>query len=561
MPSLKVNNFGGIAPRISDRLLPPGAATIAENCKLWSGEIRPFRSPREDTAPLQLGFIESLYQINGVWLSWNKDVDVVRASIPGDTTGRIYYTGDGAPKVSNVALVSSGTPPYPTQAYTLGVTAPSAPPTLVLGGGGSGVPQVTFYIYTYVTSFGEEGPPSDPSTSVTTLNGQLVTVSGFNPPSSANVDRIRVYRTSTGTGTDYLFVDEIPVTQATYADATLDADLGERMVSQQWYPPPVNMVGLVGHPSGAVAGFVGNQLFISEAGQPHAFPPEYVKVVDYPIVALGVYGNTIVVTTSAFTYLVSGSDPRSMSIEKLPDPYPCVSKRSLVSGDRGVIFATNDGLIWVGFGGLRMITRDIITRDEWAEWNPTSMHGAVFDGRYVGFFLDEQNRDYDFVDPQGRGFIFDYNDQASGSDNRDKLTLLTFYATAVYASPDTNLHYVRRESRRNTLMEWEAGTGYLPYRWRSKALTMPYITTFAAAKVVGQHAWKGDALTGRNVEFSLWAGTHEKYRRPVTTSEPFRLPRFYRETEPWYLQVEGTEYVQMIHMATSMEDLREDARG
>jgi hypothetical protein len=557
MPSIRVQNMGGIAPRISRRLLPLNAATLAENCKLWSGEVHAFRSPRVDDSVLKAGFVETIYNLNGYWLSWNTDVDVVRGFIPGDTTGRIYFTGDGAPKITNVALATA-TPPYPTQAYQLGVAAPTVAPSVALGAGGVGTALLRYYIYTFVTAFDEEGPFSPVSLGLNTLDTQQVFVSGFSTPTSQNVNRIRIYRLSTGTaGSEYLFVDEIPVGQLSYVDTVAELELEESAVSQNWFPPPVNMVGLVAHPNGFLAGFVGNQLYISESYQGHAFPPAYVKVFDYPVVALGVYGNTIVVATAGYVYLVSGIDPRNLTVDKLPDPYPCVSKRSMASGDRGVIYASNDGLVSVGYGGLQVISRDVLTRDDWQLWNPRSMHGVIFDGRYTGFYPQDQGEDYSLVDPRGAGFIFDYNDRATGVDQRDKLTTLNFYTTAVYASPDTTMYYVRRQDRTNTLLEWEAGDGYLKYRWRSKAFVAPYLTTFAAAKVVGQFARRGRPANGRAVVFELVVGDEVKYRREVTSSEPFRLPRLYREVEPWYLYVEGTEFVQEIHVATSMEELKE----
>lgn len=557
MPSIDIQNFGGIAPRLSDRLLPQNAATIAENCKLWSGEIRPFRAPRIDDTVLKDGMLETVHNINGFWLSWNGDVDVVRGFIPGDTTGRVYYTGDGKPKVTNVSLATEAAP-YPAKAYDLGVEAPAAAPTAVPGTGGAGASASRFYLYTFVTTFDEEGPPSNPSIGLNVANGQVVTLSAFSAPTLPNVDRIRIYRTDTGTsGTEFVFVDEIPVGQASYVDTVLEADLGERLVSQQWYPPPANMIGLVSHPNGFVAGFIGNQMYVSEPYQPHAYPPEYVKVFDYPIVALGVYGNTIVVATSGFTYLVSGVDPRNLTVEKLPDPYPCVSKRSMASGDRGVLYACNSGLVWVGFGGIQVVTRDVLTRDEWKAYNPATIHGVIYDGHYIGYYLYDQGQDYTLVDPAGAGFIFDYTDRATGIDQRDKLTTRTAYATAVYTDPDSQLYSVMRKGRHNILVQSEMGEGYIPYRWRSKAFVMPYITSFGAAKVVARYAWKDDPPTGREVRFTLIVGTKVKYSRMVKTNEPFRLPRFYREVEPWYVQVEGTEFVCEIHIATSMNELNE----
>jgi hypothetical protein len=54
-------------------------------------------------------------------------VDVATAQIEGDSSQRIYYTGDGIPKVTNFTMATSGTE-FPTTSYTLGLPLPAATP-------------------------------------------------------------------------------------------------------------------------------------------------------------------------------------------------------------------------------------------------------------------------------------------------------------------------------------------------------------------------------------------------------------------------------------------------
>lgn len=550
MPSLRVQNFGGIAPRISDRLLPTELATVAENCDLSSGEIRAYNNLRLDSdISLSGGEVQTIYNLDGYWLSWSSDVDVVRGFVPGDLTGRIYYSGDGPPKSTDRILATTAAP-YPSGSYPLALQPPQNNPTLLFGSNpGSGSPKVRFYIYTFVTGYGEESAPSPVSGGVEALDGQSIVLGEMAISSHPNALSKRIYRTSTGTtSTEYLFVAEIPNTTITFTDEILEVNLGERLVSEDWLPPPDNLSGLVAHPNGFITGFVGNQLYVSEAYQPHAYPAEYVKVLDYPIVAVGVFGNTFVVTTTGYTYLVTGITPRNLTVERLPDPYPNVSKRSLVSGDRGVIYGSNDGLIWVGYGGLQVVTRDVLTRKEWSRWNPNTLHGVAYDGKYVGFYRDSQVVPSPFNRVEGAGFMFDYGDRATGISARDRLTTLNFYASASFASPTVNLHFVVPNPN-STLAEWNAGSGLLGFKWRSKAFVMPYLTTFAAAKVVND--FKGP------VNFRLVVGNRERYSRTVVSSEPFRLPRFYREVESWFVEVSGVSDIQEIHLSTSMQELAE----
>ena len=46
MGSVKLQKFLGEAPKISEELLPDGAAQTAYNVKLYSGDLIPYRTPK-----------------------------------------------------------------------------------------------------------------------------------------------------------------------------------------------------------------------------------------------------------------------------------------------------------------------------------------------------------------------------------------------------------------------------------------------------------------------------------------------------------------------------------
>ena len=132
MAGVKITNFLGKAPKISPELLPNTAAQIAENCKLYSGDLIPFPQPVVVDNTERTGTIKTLYALRNPndsndlkWLSWLTNVDIAVASSNLQDEQRFYYTGDGAPKVSNYALATSGSGPYPTSYYDLGLPLPS----------------------------------------------------------------------------------------------------------------------------------------------------------------------------------------------------------------------------------------------------------------------------------------------------------------------------------------------------------------------------------------------------------------------------------------------------
>lgn len=547
MPSIRLQNMGGIAPRVSPRLLPLSAAQIADGTKLWSGEVRAFRTGKVLPDPMPSPVVQTIFHIAGAWLAWRADVDVVIGFTPNDTLGRVYYTGDGNPKVIQ-QVVAASEAPTPTSAYSLGVVPPAHAPIVTATPPGS--PQeFRTYVFTWVTSFSEESVPSPPSDVVNVQDGTPVTIDFSSSLPPTNVSRVRIYRSNGG---PFIFVKEVPAfVGSTIESLTNDEISGnEQLVSQHYYPPNPTMQGLIGTANGFLAGFWGNRVGFSEPYQPHAWPPEYVKIFDYPIVALATYGTTIVVFTTGYIYLIDGVDPRNLSVARVPDMYPCVSKRSVSSGDRGIYYACDSGLGFVGSGGVQIVTKDLMDEDDWQKWKPATMHGTVFDGFYFGFFRgDMQTSD---PNPNGAGFMLDINDRATGSYERALLTTIPFYATAVFASPDTRLHYVRANLTVSTLYEWDRGIGYEPYQWRSKQIVFPYLVSFACAKVV---CACGD---GREVRVRLLDGACDDvvFDRVITTPNPFRLPAI-RSRLDWAIELTGTGDVQEVHFATSMTDLAE----
>jgi hypothetical protein len=132
MAGVKITNFLGKAPKISPELLPNTAAQVAENCKLYSGDLIPYPQPVVVANTGRTGTIKTLYALRDPtnpsepkWLSWTTDVDIAVASSNMQDEQRFYYSGDGTPKVSNYDLATTGAAPYPVSYYDLGLPAPS----------------------------------------------------------------------------------------------------------------------------------------------------------------------------------------------------------------------------------------------------------------------------------------------------------------------------------------------------------------------------------------------------------------------------------------------------
>lgn len=180
MAAVKIISFLGTAPKISPELLPNTAAQIANNCKLYSGDLLPYPQPVVVANTSRTGTIKTLYALRNpssnalVWLSWLTNVDIAVASANEEGEQRFYYTGDGAPKVSNYALAISGAAPYPTTYYALGLDVPPDSAQLT----------TTFTTFTQKTSSSYARDAGNIVTLVTSAahglrSGNTITVSGF----------------------------------------------------------------------------------------------------------------------------------------------------------------------------------------------------------------------------------------------------------------------------------------------------------------------------------------------------------------------------------------------
>lgn len=160
--------------------MPNTSGQIAKNCKLYSGDLIPYPEPVVVDNTFRTGTIQTLYALRDPdtqtleWLSWPTEVDIARLATDEDNEQRFYYTGDGAPKVSNYELATSGPKPYPVEGYDLGLPLPpdGSEPTTVAA---------TFTEKNTSAFSRDAGNIAGITTSVAhgLRSGNIITVSGF----------------------------------------------------------------------------------------------------------------------------------------------------------------------------------------------------------------------------------------------------------------------------------------------------------------------------------------------------------------------------------------------
>jgi hypothetical protein len=243
------------------------------------------------------------------------------------------------------------------------------------------------YVYTWVSTYGEEGPPSPPTLLDGWSNGVWTVGLWTPPPNDLGVLRtlkdINIYRTVPGQGgaTVFFFVDTVPIGTAQYVDANPNntVALNQQLQSTNWFPPPENLQGLTVLQNGMVAGFTTNEIWFCEPYRPHAWPPGYVLTVDYPIVGLGVTSGTLVVMTDSNPFIITGQTPGQMTQSKCAHPHSCSSRGSIISGDAAVTYMSQNGLIQVTPAGVATNTTDLwFTREKWQQLTPQKYGRSIF---------------------------------------------------------------------------------------------------------------------------------------------------------------------------------------
>lgn len=467
--AIKLTSFLARIPRTAERLLPDMAAQEADNINVSSGELRPIRPLAEVFTPTAAPVL-SMYraEYNGAekWQTWTQDVDVAKAPLSYDVEPRYYWTGHGCPRYAKYT-------DFGTTDYALGIPNPTQKPSAsATGGVGSTINRTYCYTF-YQPSTGEESGPSPIADVASGKVDGTWTIAGFsNTPvndRAANYNtsslKQRLYRTS-GTASTFQLVAERAVATTDWTDILTDAQiLGDELISADWEPPPVGLTGILCLPNGSMVGFAGNEICYSEPFQPHAWPIAYRQAVSFPIVGIAAFGTVVVVATTSVPYVADGADPSVVQCDRIDKPWPCLSKRSVTSVGDGVVFATRDGLVYVGTGGAQILTESFFTKEEWEPLNPASMVATMVNDRiYVAFTPTDGSTSLLAIKPRESAVISN----------------VTLAASELYTDPNNGHLYVAD----GKVYQFDAGAGSrMTYNWLSKEIELPEPVNLGACLV------------------------------------------------------------------------------
>lgn len=578
MASLRFAQFSGEIPRLLSRLLPDTGSQHSENVRLDDGGLTPVRKSRQEHVFTGMTDIQTIYKHGAEWLAWETVVNAVPGPV---ATDRLYYTGDGVPKMRVGTDVYDLAVPFPTAALSGSVT-----------GVGSGDVTTRLYVYTFVTDYDEESEPCPLSADINWQAGQTVTLSGFQAaPAGRAITKQRIYRSqsSNQSGTDLFFIAERTASTSNFVDTYTPEQFGEVLPSRDWNQPPDDLAGLIAMPNGMLAAFYGKELCFCEPYRPHAWPEKYRLTASYPIVGLGAYGSTVVAGTQGYPYVASGNAPESMVEEKIEVNLPCINGRGVVDLGYSVAYPSNDGLVVVSNGGATVATDALFTRADWQRFAPGSIVSSQFSGRYFA--------SYAYLEIDGETLnqgtiVIDLTGQ------QPFLTRGTFKAAAYhYDLPTGALYFLVG----NEVFEYDAlGQTNEIMTWKSKRIVLPAPATFGAILVesgnaetaeerqarldeiaaveasnaalfaqdsigsevdgaeVDLFAMNGDALQTIPADKYISVKVYADGELIRTVSQMDSVKRIRaKRAKVWEIQVNGTAEVEQITMATTARELNE----
>lgn len=381
MASIRITEFGGLLSDTSARLLPVVHATVAHNCLLWDGTLR----PQADWIQLWQKNTDTEKEIRGVaffesrdWLLVAKSFDPLIVDGQPFLTARMIGAGpDGnvceyrldanAEVPINVALASVG----------IGGNVVWTPQFLSTKGVQRTYGATRVRVLDNAAAMQESALtvlPEQPTDVV--YDGDLaeITVSVANVGDGAT--HVRIYRSVSGftTGealnnaldTNWHLLAQVPIPASgtvVYNDgASTSLDQFDVYYSGGFLAPDINAqhFGLTESGWFVVTDGAG-KVAVSEKFLQHAWPPENYFNIEWNIKDVAVSSDNVYIGTDGPPYIMaiaSGDAPMQGALTPYEDFYPCLPG-SMVATPSGALYASDAGIVVLGREGLRPLSEGI----------------------------------------------------------------------------------------------------------------------------------------------------------------------------------------------------------
>lgn len=552
---VRLAGFQGRFPAVDETALPEAAATVADDCDLSDGTLRAVRKLKlvedfQTDKPYSRVFrLRKVGTNEELLLPTTEELsDVVRSPLTEDAYFRFYRTQPSDGPNMAVATFDAIAADPETAFHPVAVPAPTAPLTAVPESTptGADVAETRVYLCLWQTTWGEESAPS-PTTTVTVKVGESVTLQDIPQPppdavSGRSFDTVNIYRTVVGNeSAEYYFVAAVDVGTTTYTD-----DQPSRLVVYNRQleafrneTPPDDLLGLTVHHTGALCGFVGNEVYFSKPYLPHAWPTDLKLSFSHEVRGLAAVGQELFVLTDSRPAVVYGSAIDTLGIQYIPRAEPCLNKNSIVAFNNGVVYASENGLAYMEQGGVQNLTEGVI---DYATWGSEFLYGKAIQGaRYRTLYLGRTVGQ--------RAFAFDV-------ERRNGLINLTYPPDDEVAAfvEDVHSHNVFVLIG-DSVYEWDAA--FQPagvFTWRSKTMVLPKPVSFGAFQV---HYRDDVVVPGERsfLEVRIWGDDRLAFDGPVRGSGDVHRLLSGWKADHWRLQLRGNVIVTRVVMGETPREL------
>lgn len=383
MASIRIRAFSGLMPAVEPSLLPNGNATIAHNCLLWDGSLRPMAQ----WVPIQSVTLEQ-DDVKSIAYDRPSDLPVMYYSFDAtyvDEQPFATRTVLGAGPNSIVARYQAGdgTNPRTVAVYPTGIGGSVEYVRAYL----SNKPVNRLYGATRVRKIdgkAEEGtltvlPGQDPNALI--YEGDTAQIQVTLSALDDGVTHVRLYRTISGldTGesvtnepdTHWHLIAEIPVGgegPSGYVVEYIDGGSATTDPLDVYYAdeffPPVIQARYFGMTEGGwfVAAGTDGEVQISERYLHHAWPTSNRLRIPYYVTSMAVSGDNIYLGTEAKPYVISVSfGDKAMQALARPyeEFYPC-RPNTMWATPSGAMYCSNNGVVALGRDGLQVITSGLL---------------------------------------------------------------------------------------------------------------------------------------------------------------------------------------------------------
>lgn len=522
--------FRGAIKAIEESRLGDEYAAEAVNCDLRTGAIVPLKGKADQWSVPAAA--EKIY-LWGTKLACftQKDISV----LPHPNNDNLVWTGTNygihPRQASPAQFFGAGSSGLPVESSRFGLDAPPLAPLVRVNGTATGdLIRSTSYRFSAVAVTGEESNLSLPSAVVDVYEGQTAELHRLWPTADIPefVDKIRIYRAETDSygSPAWAFVKELPAVTVKYTD-TVEAT--EEVAQSDGWLPPENFEGLVDIGNGILAGWKGRDLYLSEVGVPAAFPEKYRLRTEATIRGIGLTGAFAIVLTDKEPSILSATTPESATLASLQFGAPCLSARSICSTKYGVVFASHEGLMQITSGGVpSVLTENILSREQWLAYNPSSM-----------LCVPQDDKIYVFRYGHSIGLMYDLK--------RNDIVEIELPYSVSDVHVDSAGGRVLILNAADSVGALGAGAN-LPFRWKSGLYLLPSTKVFSAGRVLGEQTMASP------VTLTIYKDGSPFFTKSITDQRPFTLPPgLYMSLQ---YELSGTTKVVVAQVASDMSELR-----